>query len=99
MYIIKQTDIFSKWLKRLKDVRGKVAIIRRIDRMKLGNFGDHKAIGEGISELRITIGPGYRVYYTKKEDEIIILLIGGDKSTQSVDIAKAKQLLKELEDE
>ena len=67
MYIIKQTDIFSKWLKKLKALQGKVAIIRRIDRMKLGNFGDHKAIGEGISELRITIGLGYRVYYTKKK--------------------------------
>jgi len=99
MYIIKQTDIFSKWLKKLKALQGKVAIIRRIDRMKLGNFGDHKSVGEGISELRITVGPGYRVYYTKKEDEIIILLIGGDKSTQSADILKAKQLLKELEDE
>lgn len=67
--------------------------------MKLGNFGDYKAIGEGISELRITVGPGYRVYYTKKKDEIIILLIGGDKSTQSTDIAKEKQLLKEIEED
>ena len=99
MYIIKQTDIFSKWLKKLKDIQGKVSIIRRIDRMRLGNFGDHKSVGENISELRITVGPGYRVYYTRKDDEIIILLIGGDKSTQREDIAKAKQIVKELENE
>lgn len=99
MYLIKQTDIFSKWLKKLKDIKGKVSIIRRIDRIKQGNFGDYKSVGEGISELRITTGPGYRVYYTKKDDEIIILLIGGNKSTQAEDIAKAKQLQKELEDE
>jgi len=102
MYIIKQTDIFSKWLKKLKDIQGKVSIIRRIDRMRLGNlgnFGDHKFVGENISELRITVGPGYRVYYTRKDDEIIILLTGGDKSTQTADIAKAKQIMKEIENE
>ena len=98
MYIIKQTDIFTKWLKKLKDIQGKVSIIRRIDRMRFGNFGDHKSVGDGVSELRITVGPGYRVYYAQKEDEIIILLIGGDKSTQSADITRAKQLLKELKD-
>ena len=99
MYVIKQTDYFSKWLRKLKDIQGKVSIIRRIDRMKIGNFGDYKPLGDGVSELKITTGPGYRVYYTKRGDEIIILLIGGDKSTQSTDIVKAKQLLKEIEDE
>ncbi len=99
MYLIKQTDTFSKWLKKLKDIKGKVSIIRRIDRIKQGNFGDYKSIGDGVSELRITTGPGYRVYYTKRDDEIIILLIGGDKSTQVEDILKAKQLQKELENE
>ena len=97
MYIIKQTDTFSKWLKKLKDIQGKVAIIRRIDRMKLGNFGDHKSVGDGVSELRVPTGPGYRVYYTVRDEEIIILLIGGDKSTQPADIVKAKQLLEEIE--
>jgi putative addiction module killer protein len=96
MYFIKQTDHFSKWLKKLKDFQGKVAIIRRVDRMKQGNFGDHKSVGNDIWELRITTGPGYRVYYTFKADEIIVLLIGGDKSTQSADIDKAKTLVKEL---
>ena len=99
MYIIKQTDTFSKWLRKLKDIQGKVAVLRRIDRMKLGNFGDHKSIGENISELRITTGPGYRVYYTIQNEEIVILLIAGDKSTQSDDIKKAKQINEELDDE
>ncbi len=99
MYIIKQTNIFSKWLLKLKDTKGKVSILRRIDRMKLGNFGDYKSVGNNISELRITIGPGYRVYYTQKGDEIIILLIAGDKSTQSDDIKKANKILKELDNE
>jgi putative addiction module killer protein len=96
MYLIKQTDTFSKWLLKLKDIQGKVSVLRRIDRVKSGNFGDHKPVGDGVSELRITIGAGYRVYYTQKEEEIVILLIGGDKSTQSKDIAKAKQLKQEL---
>ena len=94
MYLIKQTNIFSKWLLKLKDTKGKVSILRRIDRMKLGNFGDYKSVGNNISELRITVGPGYRVYYTQKDDEIIILLIAGDKSTQSDDIKKANEILK-----
>jgi len=99
MYLIKQTNIFSKWLLKLKDTQGKVAVLRRVERMKLGNFGDHKAVGNNISELRITTGPGYRVYYTQKDDEIIVLLVGGDKSSQSDDIKKANEILKELENE
>lgn len=99
MYLIKQTNIFSKWLTKLKDTKGKVSVLRRIDRMKLGNFGDHKSVGNNINELRITTGPGYRVYYTQKDDEIIILLMGGDKSSQSDDIKKANEILKELDNE
>ncbi|MDQ1339288.1 MAG: hypothetical protein QG567_440 [Campylobacterota bacterium] len=99
MYLIKQTDTFLKWLKKLKDVKGKVSILRRVERMKSGNFGDYKSLGDEISELRIHTGPGYRVYYTKRGDEIIVLLVGGDKSTQRDDIAKAKHLVKELENE
>ena len=99
MYTIKETDTFSKWLLKLKDIRAKVAIIRRIKRVKDGNFDDHKPVGEGVSELRLTIGPGYRVYYTHKNDEIIVLLIAGDKSSQSKDIEKAKVLAKEYLDE
>lgn len=99
MYIIKQTNIFSKWLLKLKDAKGKVSILRRVERMKLGNFGDYKSVGNNINELRIPTGPAYRVYYTKKDDEIIVLLIGGDKSSQSDDIKKANEILKELSHE
>jgi putative addiction module killer protein len=95
-YDIKQTDIFSKWLLKLKDLKGKVSIIRRIDRMRKGNFGDHKGLGDEVSELRFTVGAGYRVYYTVQNNEVILLLVGGDKSTQKVDIQKAKNLAKEL---
>jgi len=98
MYLIKQTEIFSKWLTKLKDIQGKVAILRRIERIKMGNFGDSKSLGDETSELRIPTGPGYRVYYTKKADAIIILLVGGDKASQSDDIQRAKQLAKELKD-
>lgn len=99
MYIIRQTNIFSKWLFKLKDTEGKVAVLRRVERMKLGNFGDHKSVGNSISELRIPTGPGYRVYYTLRDDEIIVLLVGGDKSSQSDDIKKANEILKELDNE
>lgn len=99
MYQIRQTNQFSSWLSKLKDVKGKVSIFRRIDRIRNGNFGDYKSVGENIFELRFTIGPAYRVYYTKVEDEIILLLIAGDKSTQSEDIKKAKELAKEYSNE
>jgi len=99
MYIIKTTNYFSKWLKSLKDIKAKIAIARRIERMQIGNFGDVKSVGNKISELRVPTGPGYRIYFTKYKREIIILLIGGDKSTQSKDIKKANEILKEIENE
>ena len=99
MYEIKSTKIFSKWLSKLKDMKGRVAVARRIERIEHGNFGDVKPVGTAISELRITTGPGYRVYFTKREEQIIILLVGGDKSTQSTDIEKAEKLLKEYDNE
>ncbi len=99
MYEIKSTKIFSQWLLKLKDMKGRIAVARRIERMEHGNFGDIKSVGTSISELRITTGPGYRVYFTKREERIIILLVGGDKSTQSKDIEKAKKLLKDYNDE
>ena len=96
MYIVKESKYFSKWLERLKDVKGKVAILRRLKRVQAGNLGDVKSITEDIKELRFTTGPGYRIYFTIKDSEIIILLIGGDKSSQKRDIEKAKEILKEL---
>jgi len=96
MYEIKSTKTFSKWLLKLKDMKGRVAVARRIERIEHGNFGDVKSVGTAISELRITTGPGYRVYFSKKEEQIIILLVGGDKSTQSKDIEKAEELLEEF---
>jgi len=97
-YQIKKTYDFEKWISSLKDLRGKIAIVRRIERMSQGNFGDVKFVGDTVLELRIQTGPGYRVYFTKEGEFIVILLIGGDKSTQVKDIAKAKQLWKEIKD-
>ena len=99
MYEIKSTKIFSHWLMKLKDIKGRIAVARRIERMEHGNFGDVKSLGASISELRIQTGPGYRVYFTKREEQIIILLVGGDKSTQSKDIEKAKKMLREIDNE
>ena len=99
MYRVKKSFHFDKWMNTLKDLRGKIAIARRIERMSKGNFGDVKSIGDGISELRITVGPAYRVYFTKLDDRLIVLLVGGDKSTQSKDIKKAKIILEEIKDE
>lgn len=99
MYEIKSTKNFLKWLSKLKDMKGRIAIVRRIERMEHDNFGDVKSVGTHISELRISTGPGYRVYFTKREEKIIILLVGGDKSTQSKDIKKAEALLEEYDNE
>ena len=99
MYLIQQTEVFTKWLRKLKDIKGKVSIIRRIERAKNGNFGDFKSLGSDVYELRVTVGPGYRVYYTLRGDELVILLVGGDKSTQTKDIEKAKNIKEELENE
>jgi putative addiction module killer protein len=96
MLDVRRTDVFDRWLRRLKDQRGKARIAVRVRRMALGNLGDVATIGEGVSELRIHFGPGYRVYFTRQRETIVILLCGGDKGTQSRDIAAAKKLAKEL---
>lgn len=96
MIEIRQTEHYAKWFKSLKDHNARMRINIRIRRLWLGNPGDIKPVGEGISELRIDYGPGYRVYFLPKGNELILLLIGGDKSTQRKDIAKAKALAKEL---
>ena len=94
-YEIEKTEIFDKWLKKLKDRRAVVAITKRLGRAKLGNFGDVEPVGEGVSEMRIFTGPGYRLYYTIRERTIIFMLCGGDKSSQKKDIKKAKVLAKQ----
>ena len=96
---IKKTSVFRKWMKRLKDAIAKAHIDRRIDRLSRGNPGDVEPIGEGCSEMCIDYGPGYRVYYKDTGREIIIILCGGDKSTQFDDIAKAKRLAREEEED
>ena len=95
-YEVRQTKEFSKWLKKLKDVLAKVAIVRRLDRMKEGNFGDSKSVGSGVFELRVDVGKGYRVYFTNKNNRVVILLVGGDKSTQEEDIKTAKKMAEEV---
>lgn len=96
-YHIKQTDIFARWLSGLRDTQGKVAVLRRIDRIRAGNLGDVRSVGVGVSELRLDAGPGYRVYFTRRGDVVIVLLCGGDKSSQQRDIKLAQQLAGEIE--
>ncbi len=92
-----RTSEFDAWLKALRDSVGKARIISRIRSAEAGNFGDCEPVGEGVSEMRIHCGPGYRVYYSRVGDVVYLLLCGGDKSTQKRDIKQAKALLKSLE--
>lgn len=92
MQTIRQTENYRNWFSKLKDSKAKARINVRIRRLSLGNPGDVKPVGRGVSELRINYGPGYRVYYTQAGNELIILLLGGDKSSQSNDVRKAKEL-------
>src|ERR1700722_18640142 len=95
MVEFKQTETFRKWRMRLKDVRVRAMIASRLDRLAFGHAGDARAVGAGVSELRIDHGPGYRIYFQRRGDTIIILLCGGDKSTQAKDIETTKRLSKE----
>ena len=93
-----ETETFAMWLKALRDQLGRRNIIRRIARIvSTDNFGDHASVGSGVSELRIHVGPGYRVYYTIREEKVVLLLCGGDKGSQERDIEKAKDMLGDLE--
>ena len=97
MYFIEKTIEFDKWLRKLKDLRAKAKILFRIQKIESdGHFGDCKPVGDGIRELKINYAKGYRVYFKEKDGKIIILLIGGDKSSQQRDIEKAKEILKKL---
>lgn len=94
MIEILRTPEVEKWLKSLKDRTAKAKILIRFERMQDGNFGDVEPVGEGLSELKIHQGKGYRVYFGNKNNKIVLLLCGGDKTTQDADIVKAKQLAK-----
>ena len=96
MVEIRKTDTFAKWIDSLDDIRARARILVRIERLAAGNPGDVKPVGEGVSELRIDYGPGYRVYYKKQGRSVVILLAGGDKRTQSRNIKTALRLARNL---
>ncbi|HRA20116.1 MAG TPA: type II toxin-antitoxin system RelE/ParE family toxin [Anaerolineae bacterium] len=89
---VERTDAFDTWLKGLKDLTGRARVLMRVDRLIHGNPGAHRNLTEGVSELKIDVGPGYRVYYALRGDVLLLLLIGGDKSSQQRDIARALEL-------
>lgn len=95
---IRYTAVYRIWYKDLNDVRARIRIDFRLNAVKRGSFGECRSVGNGIFELKIDYGPGYRVYYKKIGDDIVVLLCGGDKSTQEADITRAKEIVKELED-
>jgi len=99
MFEIRQTVVFGEWLDGLKDIRAIARIEVRLRRLSLGHLGDAKSLGDGVSELRIDYGPGYRLYFTRRGERIVILLCGGDKKRQGDDIARAKQMAKEADDD
>jgi putative addiction module killer protein len=94
---LKQTEVFGKWLSDLRDIRAKARILARLESARLGNLGDARSVGDGVSELRIDVSAGYRVYFTRRQRVVIILLCGGDKSTQSKDIARAKLMVQQID--
>ena len=96
MIEVRQTEAFSKWLRKLRDRQARARIQTRIDRLQLGLAGDVRPVGEGVSELRIDYGAGYRVYFVQRGRELVILLAGGDKRTQNRDIKTAIELARNL---
>lgn len=96
MIEVRQSELFASWLKDLSDERARAKVVVRIRRLSLGNFGDVKPVGDGVSELRIDYGPGYRLYFVRRGAALIVLLCGGDKSTQAKDIETAKAMAKKL---
>ena len=96
MFEVRKTDELVRWLDGLRDVRARARVLVRIERVVAGNFGDSKPVGQGVSELRIDYGPGYRVYFTRRGQWIVILLVGGDKSGQTADIRTAVRLARNL---
>ena len=93
---IRKTEVFANWLDGLRDIRARARILVRVERLAAGNPGDAAPVGDGVSELRIHYGPGYRVYYKQRGRELVILLAGGDKRTQTKDIVTALRLARDL---
>ncbi|MDZ7842152.1 MAG: type II toxin-antitoxin system RelE/ParE family toxin [Gammaproteobacteria bacterium] len=98
MYQLRQTDVFAKWLKGLRDRRAKARILAKLESVRLGNLGDTKPVGGGVQELRVHTGPGYRIYYIREQKFVLLLLCGGDKSSQTRDIERAERILIELDE-
>lgn len=96
MLRVLKTDVFVDWLDGLRDVRARARVLVRIERLIAGNVGDVKSVGEGVSEMRIDYGPGYRVYFKRRGRELVILLAGGSKTTQAADIKTALRLARDL---
>ena len=96
MFEVRKTEGYAKWLDSLRDARARARVLVRIERLAAGNPGDVRPVGEGVSELRIDYGPGYRVYYKKQGRRIVVLLTGGDKRTQSDDVKTALRLARNL---
>ena len=96
---IRRTQVFNDWLLNLRDKQGRAKIYARIDRLEDGNPGNSRSVGAGVIEMKIDFGPGYRVYYVQRGEIIIVLLCGGDKSTQSKDIERAKALAAQIDEE
>lgn len=98
MLQVRKTDVYAAWIDGLRDIQGRARILVRVERLAAGNAGDVKPVGEGVSELRIDVGPGYRVYFTLRGQELVILLAGGDKSSQAKDIKTALRLARHLKE-
>ena len=99
MIEIRQTDVYAQWLEKLRDRQAKARIAIRIRRLSLGNPGDVRPVGGGVSEIRIDYGPGYRVYFLKQGETLVVLLAGGDKNSQADDITKARNLARILKEQ
>jgi putative addiction module killer protein len=95
--LIRKTLVYAEWIDNLRDQQARARILVRVERLAAGNPGDVKPVGSGVSELRVHFGPGYRVYFTQRGQDLVILLAGGDKSSQATDIQTALQLAKNLE--
>ena len=96
MVEVRRTEVYAKWLDGLRDVRARARVLVRVERLASGNPGDVRSVGEGVSELRIDYGPGYRVYFKRQGRTVVVLLAGGDKRTQSDDIDTALRLARNL---